>query len=90
MPENVRSRPLALVFAARLTTRFGARPVLVTGLAVVTDALVLLARVPADGSYGVDLLPALVLLAATVVAATVLRRRPVPEIEQRQLCATAR
>jgi len=50
-----------IVFSAvsqALVTRFGVRPVLPTGLALSTVALVLFARLPVDGTYFADLFPA--------------------------------
>lgn len=49
--------------AAKLVTRHGARPLLVTGLAVSAAGMLLLARMDPDGSYWTDVLPALVLIA---------------------------
>jgi MFS family permease len=63
--------PIALVMAAvslglsaRLISRFGARNVLLAGLTLLVAALALLARVPVDGHYVVDVLPAMLLLGA--------------------------
>jgi EmrB/QacA subfamily drug resistance transporter len=47
--------------AQTLVTRFGARSVLTTGLLLAAASLTLLARLPVDGHYFWDLLPALVL-----------------------------
>jgi EmrB/QacA subfamily drug resistance transporter len=52
---------VSLGLSARLIGRFGARAVVVSGLVVVTAALALLTRVPADASYPTELLPPLVL-----------------------------
>lgn len=52
---------VSLGLSARLTGRFGARPVLVTGLAMITAALALLTQVPARAGYATSLLPLLVL-----------------------------
>jgi EmrB/QacA subfamily drug resistance transporter len=46
--------------SARLSSRFGARAVLVAGLALVLAALVLLSRLPVGGHYLTDILPGLV------------------------------
>jgi MFS family permease len=61
--------PIALVIAAislglsaRLTTRFGARAILLAGLALLVVGLALLARVPVAGSYPVDILPVMLVL----------------------------
>ena len=53
---------ISLVFAAPLITRFGARPVMITGLVLFAASLVLLARAPVDGTYLVNVLPVMVLL----------------------------
>jgi EmrB/QacA subfamily drug resistance transporter len=61
--------PIPLVIAAtslgvsaRLTTRFGARTVLLAGLALLVVGLALLARVPVAGGYAVHILPLMVVL----------------------------
>jgi MFS family permease len=48
----------SLAVSARLTARFGERPVLLSGLGMITAGLVLLGGAPADGDYLVDVLPA--------------------------------
>jgi EmrB/QacA subfamily drug resistance transporter len=53
---------LSLGLSARLTTRFGARTVLLPGLVLVAVGLVLFSRVPGHASYLVDLLPVMLLL----------------------------
>lgn len=50
-------------YAARLTSRFGARRLLVGGLALLAAGALLLARLPVDGTYWVDVLPGMLLLA---------------------------
>jgi EmrB/QacA subfamily drug resistance transporter len=55
---------VSLGASARLSARFGARPVLFTGLALVLAALLLLTRIPVHGSYLVHLLPALLVFGA--------------------------
>ncbi|HEX6417556.1 MAG TPA: DHA2 family efflux MFS transporter permease subunit [Acidimicrobiales bacterium] len=54
---------VSLGLSARLLGRYGARAVLLPGLVVNAGGLVLLRRVPVDGDYLVDLLPAFSLLA---------------------------
>jgi predicted MFS family arabinose efflux permease len=61
--------------AQTLVTRIGVRPVLTTGLALAAGALAYFARLPVDGDYVRDVLPALVLsgigLALTFVPMTI-------------------
>jgi MFS family permease len=52
---------VSLGLSARLTTRFGARALLVAGLVMITMALVLLTGVSAHAAYATRLLPLLVL-----------------------------
>ena len=52
---------VSLGLSARLIGRFGGRPVLVSGLAMIAAALVLLSGVPAHAAYATHLLPLLVL-----------------------------
>ncbi|MET8816375.1 MFS transporter [Streptomyces sp. NPDC004549] len=58
-PVSVSIGALSLGLAPRLIARFGPRAVLLPGLALITAGLAALGRVPADGSYAVDVLPAL-------------------------------
>ncbi|MEU0880446.1 MFS transporter [Lentzea sp. NPDC005914] len=58
---------LMVAVAPRLTARFGAKPMVVTGLAVLAAGLGWLALVRPDGNYWVDVLPAS-LMAATGMA----------------------
>jgi EmrB/QacA subfamily drug resistance transporter len=53
---------LSLGFSARLTSRFGARAVLLPGLVLILVGLALLTRVPVHGGYLVDLFPSMLLL----------------------------
>jgi EmrB/QacA subfamily drug resistance transporter len=57
---------LSLGVSARLNTRFGARRVLVPGVAIIAVGLVGLSRVPVDGRYVVDFLPITLLLGVGV------------------------
>jgi EmrB/QacA subfamily drug resistance transporter len=61
LPMTALNAAFGLGLAAALNMRFGARPVLVAGLALIVVALALLARVPVHASYAADLLPAMVL-----------------------------
>ena len=47
----------SLLLSDRLVMRFGIKPPLLTGLALMTLALLLLARVPVDGNWATDILP---------------------------------
>ena len=51
---------LSLGFSARLSQRYGATAVLVPGLALIAIGLLAFARVPVDGSYVADVLPAMI------------------------------
>src|SRR5262249_45192066 len=62
LPIALEIGALSLGVSARLTTRFGARTVLVPGLALVAAGRAWLTRVPVDGNYLTDVLPAMVLL----------------------------
>jgi EmrB/QacA subfamily drug resistance transporter len=62
LPISLSIGVLSVGFSARLNGRFGPRAVLLPALASIAAGLVLLARVPVDGHYVVDLLPAMVLL----------------------------
>jgi EmrB/QacA subfamily drug resistance transporter len=53
---------LSLGFSARLNLRFGAHRVLLAGVALIAVGLALMARVPVDGRYAIDILPAMLLL----------------------------
>ncbi len=50
----------SFLLSDRLVLRFGIKPPLTAGLALMTLALALLARTPADGSWALDVLPATV------------------------------
>jgi EmrB/QacA subfamily drug resistance transporter len=62
LPVALAIGTLSLGYSERLTTRFGARAVLLPGLALIATGLALFSRVPEDGTYLVDILPALLLL----------------------------
>jgi EmrB/QacA subfamily drug resistance transporter len=61
LPVAVAIGGLSVDAAARLNTRFGARPVLLVGLTALLAGLAWLTRAPADARYAVDLLPAMLL-----------------------------
>ncbi len=58
VPIAVVIAAISLGLSARLILRFGQRPVLRTGLALIVVAFVLLSLARADGTYQVDFLPA--------------------------------
>ena len=62
LPISLSIGVLSVGFSARLNGRFGPRAVLLPALASIAAGLVLLARVPVDGTLLVDLLPAMLLL----------------------------
>jgi MFS family permease len=61
LPATVVMGVLSLRYAQPLCERFGALRVLLAGLALIIVAFVLLSRVPVDGNYVADLLPAMLL-----------------------------
>jgi MFS family permease len=61
LPTPVMNAVVALGFGPRLIARVGTRQVLAGGLLIAAVGLVLLARVPVDGNYFVDVLPPLLL-----------------------------
>ncbi|MFI7212854.1 MFS transporter [Micromonospora maritima] len=63
LPAAVAIGAVSLGLSARLNGRFGERAVLLAGLALLVAMFALLARVPADGSYLVDVLPVMLLAA---------------------------
>jgi EmrB/QacA subfamily drug resistance transporter len=62
LPVTLVIATLSLRYSDRLTMRFGARTVLLPGLALIAVALGLVARVPVAGSYLTDVLPAMLLM----------------------------
>ncbi|MFD5400338.1 MFS transporter [Streptomyces griseorubiginosus] len=69
LPAPVVIGTLMLGLSARTIGRFGAYRVLLAGLVLVVAGTTLLSRAPADGSYVVDVLPVLLLLATGFAAA---------------------
>jgi len=61
-PVTVLMGVISVRYSERLVTRFGARQVLIPGLVSITVGLAFFATAPADGSYGMNMLPAMVLL----------------------------
>ncbi|MFI9511295.1 DHA2 family efflux MFS transporter permease subunit [Nocardia sp. NPDC052566] len=63
LPAALAIGGVSLLLSARLVARFGARTVLIAGLVLLLAGMTWLARLPVDGSYVVDLLPMMVLIA---------------------------
>jgi len=61
LPVTVLMGTFSVRYSERLITRFGARTVMLPGLALIVAGLALFARVPAHGSYVSDILPVMVL-----------------------------
>jgi MFS family permease len=61
LPVSLGIGAFSLGLSGRVITRFGARAVLVSGVAVLAAGLALLSRAPADVTFAIDLLPAFVL-----------------------------
>jgi len=62
LPVTLAMGTLSIRYSERLVTRFGARRLLVPGLALIMLALVLLAQAPVHGSYLAHVLPSMLLL----------------------------
>ncbi|MER5253398.1 MFS transporter [Streptomyces sp. NPDC002855] len=69
LPAPIVIGVLMVGLSARLIGRFGPYRSVLAGLALITVGLALLGRLPADGSYVVDVLPAMLLLGAGFAAA---------------------
>ncbi|MEU4230174.1 DHA2 family efflux MFS transporter permease subunit [Nonomuraea sp. NPDC026600] len=63
LPAAVAIGGISLFVSARLNTRFGERPVLLVGLALLLGAMGWLTRVPVTADYVTDLLPVMLLIA---------------------------
>ncbi len=62
LPATLAMGTMSVRYSAQLTTRFGPRTVLIPSLVLIAGGLALFARMPIDGSYWVDVMPAMVLL----------------------------
>jgi EmrB/QacA subfamily drug resistance transporter len=62
LPSTVVMATMSFRFSARLTTRYGAQPTLLAGIAFIGVGMLLFARTPVDAVYAVDLLPPTALL----------------------------
>ncbi|WP_283135035.1 MFS transporter [Rhizohabitans arisaemae] len=63
LPAAVSIGAVSLFVSARLSTRFGERPVLLAGLVLLLAAMGWLTRVPVNADYVTDLLPVMLLIA---------------------------
>ena len=68
LPTTIVMGTLSVRYSERLVTRFGARTTLLPGLVLVAAGLALMARVPTDGSYLIDVLPSMILIGTGVGA----------------------
>jgi len=62
LPANLIMGAFSLGLSARLVLRFGIKPPLVGGMALVAAGLALFARAPVDGSFAIDVLPSMIVL----------------------------
>ena len=62
LPANLIMGALSIGLSARLVIRFGIKPPLVAGLGFAALGLLLFARAPVDGTFVVDVLPAMIFL----------------------------
>jgi EmrB/QacA subfamily drug resistance transporter len=62
LPANLIMGAFSLGLSAKLVMRFGLRLPLAAGLGLAAIGLALLARVPVDGAFAVDVLPSMILL----------------------------
>ena len=62
LPANVIMGILSVGVSAKLVMRFGIKPPLAAGLLIAGSGLALFARAPVDGSFVLDVLPAMLLL----------------------------
>ncbi|MGZ4203019.1 MAG: MFS transporter, partial [Thermoleophilaceae bacterium] len=66
LPATVTMGILSLRYSERLIMRFGARNVLLPGMALVAAGLLLFARAPVDGNYWRDVFPVMIVLACGI------------------------
>jgi EmrB/QacA subfamily drug resistance transporter len=64
LPTTLVMGTLSLRYSDKLVMRFGARQTLIGGLCFVFASMVLFTRVPVDGNYWLDVLPAMLLIGA--------------------------
>ncbi|GAA1692746.1 DHA2 family efflux MFS transporter permease subunit [Kribbella yunnanensis] len=66
LPAPIMNAVMSLSIAPRLTVRYGARRMLIVGLAMFALALLWLSQAPVDGSYVVNVAPALAVMGAGI------------------------
>ncbi len=66
LPGTLIMGTISLRYAEKLMMRFGARRVLIPGLALVAVGLLMFARVPVDGDYLVDVLPTMIVMSVGI------------------------
>jgi EmrB/QacA subfamily drug resistance transporter len=64
LPVTIVMGTLSIRYTDRLIMRFGARTMVIFGLALMTAGLILFTRAPVDGSYATHVLPVMILLGA--------------------------
>jgi predicted MFS family arabinose efflux permease len=62
LPVTIAMGTLSIRYSEQLVMRFGARTMVISGMALVTAGLALFARAPVEGNYWVDVLPVMVLI----------------------------
>jgi len=62
LPANIIMGVFSLGISAKLVMKFGIKPPLVAGFVLATASLLLFARAPVDGSFTMDVLPAMILI----------------------------
>jgi predicted MFS family arabinose efflux permease len=66
LPASLVMGTLSLGFSEKLIMRFGPRTTLIPGITLICAGLLLFARTPVDGTYVVDVLPSMLLIALGV------------------------
>ena len=61
LPSTIVMGTISFRYSARANMRFGAKPVLIPSMLAIGAGMLLFARTPVDGSFAVDILPAMVL-----------------------------
>ena len=60
LPATIVMAAMSFRFTARLNMRYGAKPTLLPGMALILAGMLLFALTPVDATYAVDLLPAMI------------------------------